>query len=80
MPSGTSTSPVFLIFPTREKILVPVLPGIPILAYSLPPRLMINGYVGEGLNVIDASGTAVDTPLDGIRGRWRGSPIKPSTD
>ncbi len=47
MPIGTSTKPVFLILPTSEKTLVPVLPAVPTLAYSAAPLLMITGIFAQ---------------------------------
>ena len=47
MPRGTSTRPVLQILPTREKILVPLLPGTPTLANSLPPSRMITGTLAR---------------------------------
>jgi len=47
IPRGTSTRPVFLILPTSEKILVPVFPGVPILAKLAPPSLMMNGMLAR---------------------------------
>ena len=40
---ATSTRPVLLILPTREKILVPLLRSVPMPEYHLPPLVMIMG-------------------------------------
>ncbi len=47
IPIGTSTRPVLLILPTREKIFVPLLPSVPIEAYQSAPRSMMNGTFAQ---------------------------------
>ena len=43
VPIGTSTNPVFRIFPTRENILVPLLFSVPMPRNQSAPWLIING-------------------------------------
>src|SRR4030067_3299595 len=47
IPMGTSTNPVFLTFPTREKIFVPLLFSVPIEENHLLPFSMINGTLAQ---------------------------------
>ena len=47
VPIGTSTRPVLLIFPTREKIFVPLLPAVPMPANQPAPRSMMNGTFAQ---------------------------------
>ena len=44
---GTSTSPVLLILPTREKIFVPLLVAVPRPANQAAPRRMIEGTLAQ---------------------------------
>jgi len=46
-PIGTSTSPVLLTFPAREKIFVPRLFSVPTSAYQPEPFLMISGILAR---------------------------------
>src|SRR5450759_245299 len=55
-PIGTSTSPVFFTLPTRLKILVPVLPGVPICAKAAAPREMIIGILAHVSTLLMAVG------------------------
>ena len=50
---GTSTSPVLLIFPTRENILVPFDFSVPIGENHSAPLAMILGTVAQVSDVID---------------------------
>src|SRR4030042_5840610 len=47
VPIGTSTRPMLLILPTREKTFVPVLVFAPIPANHFPPRARIAGTFAQ---------------------------------
>jgi hypothetical protein len=47
IPIGTSTRPVLLTLPTREKILVPLLPSVPMLRNQSAPRLTMKGTLAQ---------------------------------
>ncbi len=78
MPIGTSTSPVFLILPTRLNIFVPAFLLGSDLGEILGARANDDRDVGPGLDIVDYGGFPVDPFLNGKGGRWRGSPIFPS--
>ncbi len=80
MPIGTSTKPVFLILPTRLNILVPELFFVPIFANSGAPRSMMTGMFAQVSTLLMAVGLPSIPFCTGNGGRWRGSPIFPSTD
>src|SRR5512137_1330778 len=56
VPIGTSTRPVFLILPTRLKILVPELFGVPTLANSVAPILKTTGMFAQVSTLLIAVG------------------------
>ncbi len=64
VPIGTSTSPVFLTLPTRQKILVPALPGVPTRAYASAPTSMMTGTLAHVSTLLIAVGLPVDALLD----------------
>src|SRR4030043_2043080 len=47
IPICTSTRPVCLIPPTREKIFVPLLPSVPKVRYQSAPLLIITGTLDQ---------------------------------
>ena len=63
MPIGTSTSPVLFILPTRENILVPLLPSVPICEYQSAPRLIIKGTFAQVSTLLRLEGL----PLSPLR-------------
>ncbi len=77
---GTSINPVLLIFPTKEKIFVPLLPSVPISLYQSAPRLMIRGTLAQVSTLLRFEGLP-HRPLSTV---WmylaRGSPIFPSRE
>src|SRR5512138_1393531 len=77
-PMGTSTRPVLVIFPTREKILVPVLPLVPNWVNQSAPLVMIWGTLAQVSTLLRTLGWS-QTPLTAV---WmylgRGSPARPS--
>src|SRR4030042_3210780 len=80
MPIGTSTSPVFLILPTREKIFVPLLPSVPKVRYQSAPLLIITGTLDQVSTLFKLLGLS-HRPFSTV---WtylaRGSPTLPSRD
>ena len=80
MPMGTSTRPVFLILPTRLKILVPVFPLVPTRANCSAPSEMMTGMLAHVSTLLMAVGLPSMPFSTGNGGRWRGSPILPSMD
>jgi len=80
MPMGTSTSPVFLILPTRLKILVPELFFVPIWANRLAPWRRMTGILAHVSTLLMAVGRPRMPFSIGYGGRWRGSPIFPSIE
>ncbi len=53
---GTSTKPVLFIFPTKEKILVPLLFSVPMPAYQAEPLLMISGTLAQVSTLLSVVG------------------------
>ena len=47
VPSGSSTRPVFLTLPTREKTLVPELAALPVSVYHAAPQAMIGAMLNQ---------------------------------
>ena len=60
---GTSTRPVLFILPTREKILVPLLPSVPIEVNQSAPLLMIRGTLAQVSTLFKLLGLLPE-PLD----------------
>ena len=63
VPSGISTSPVFLTLPTSEKTLVPELAPLPVSANHAGPQSDDRGDVEPGLDVVDIGRVAPDALL-----------------
>ena len=77
---ATSTRPVLLRLPTREKILVPWLPSVPRLLNHLAPRLIIRGTVAQVSTLLILVGLPHSPLVAGKGGRCLGSPILPSSE
>ena len=77
---GTSTSPVLLILPTREKILVPLLFSVPMLRVPVGALVDDQGDVGPGLHVVEVGGLVVKAAVGGWTYLARGSPARPSME
>ena len=78
IPMGTSTSPVLFTLPTSEKILVPLLPSVPMLANQSAPRLIIRGTLAQVSTLLRLLGLS-PIPLTAVRVYFgRGSPTFPS--
>ena len=78
MPMGTSTRPVLVILPTREKIFVPLLPSVPNWVNHSAPLLIIRGTLAQVSTLLRTLGR-FQSPL--ILERiylGRGSPTRPS--
>src|SRR4030042_6528569 len=56
VPIGTSTRPMLLILPTREKTFVPVLVFAPIPANHFPPRARVAGTFAQGATLFKCEG------------------------
>src|SRR4030042_285914 len=80
VPMGTSTSPVLFTLPTSEKILVPLLPAVPILLYHAEPLVMIRGTLAQVSTLFRLDGL----PYSPFSEVWtylaRGSPPFPSRE
>ncbi|MBA7536827.1 hypothetical protein ES705_29092 [subsurface metagenome] len=77
-PIGTSTRPVLLTLPTREKIFVPLLPSVPMLLYQSAPLLIIRGTFAQVSTLFRLLGFS-STPLTAVRIYFGlGSPTHPS--
>ena len=74
VPSGTSTSPVFRIFPTTEKIFVPVFPGRPTFAKAAAPARMMTGMFARVSTLLMQVGRPSIPFWIGYGGRCLGSP------
>src|SRR5690606_32605314 len=78
IPMGTSTSPVLLTLPTREKILVPLLPSVPMPVNHAAPLLMMWGTLAQVSTLFRQDGLP-HSPFSEV---WmyfdRGSPTCPS--
>jgi hypothetical protein len=78
IPIGTSTSPVLLTFPTREKIFVPLLFSVPMPANQPAPFSIISGTVAQVSTLFRFVGLP-QIPLTAVRVYFgRGSPTRPS--
>jgi len=77
---GTSTRPVLTILPTRENIIVPLLPAVPTWEYHSAPLFIINGTLAQVLTLFSRLGLS-QSPFSDI---WiylaLGSPILPSRE
>ncbi len=78
IPIETSTSPVFLTLPTREKILVPLLPSVPIPRNQSAPLSMIWGTVAQVSTLFRQEGLPQSPFSDVCTYLGRGSPTRPS--
>jgi len=74
---GTSTKPVLLIFPTNEKILVPLLFSVPIEANQADPLLMIKGMLAQVSTLLMFVGQPQSPLSVGNGGRSLGSGESP---
>src|SRR5512137_204554 len=78
MPMGTSTRPVLLTLPTREKILVPLLLSVPREENQSLPQLIMRGTLAQVSTLLSRLGR-FHTPHSEV---WRylglGSPTFPS--
>ena len=75
---GTSTRPVLLILPTREKIFVPLLPSVPNWVNQSAPLLMMSGTLAHVSTLFNTLGRS-QSPLILERMYFgRGSPTLPS--
>ena len=71
---GTSTSPVLLTLPTKENILVPLLPPqglwetspVPMRVNHSAPRLMISGMFAQVSTLLSVDGLIPQAALDGM--------------
>src|SRR3989339_275064 len=80
VPMGTSTSPVLVILPTREKILVPLLDSVPMEVNQSAPLLMIMGTLAQVSTLLRTDGLS-QRPLTLERTYLgRGSPAFPSRE
>ncbi len=77
---GTSTRPVFLILPTSENILVPLLPSVPIWEYQPAPFLMIRGTLAQVSTLLMLVGLPHKPLRTGKGGRCLGIPLFPSME
>src|SRR5271157_2520915 len=77
---GTSTRPVLLILPTREKTIVPLLFSVPMPAYHSGPRLMITGTLAQVFTLLMTVGRLHRPFWAGYGGRGVGSPTRPSRE
>ena len=77
---GTSTKPVFLIFPTSENILVPLLPSVPICENQSAPFLMICGTLAQVSTLFILVGLPQSPLRTGKGGRCLGIPLFPSIE
>ena len=66
-PIGTSTRPVFLILPTREKIFVPLLFSVPNCVNQSAPLLMISGTLAQVSTLLRLVGLS-QSPLTAVIG------------
>ncbi|MBA7569589.1 hypothetical protein ES708_11330 [subsurface metagenome] len=80
IPIGTSTKPVLFIFPTRENIIVPLLPAVPICEYHSAPLLIISGTLAQVLTLFSRLGLSHRPFSDMWVYLALGSPIFPSRE
>src|SRR4030067_206109 len=80
IPMGTSTRPVLLMLPTREKILVPLLPLVPMLEYHSAPLLIINGTLAQVSTLLRLLGCPHSPCSEVCTYLARGSPTLPSSE
>ncbi|MBA7669507.1 hypothetical protein ES703_77638 [subsurface metagenome] len=77
---GTSIKPVLLILPTSEKILVPLLPSLPILVYQSAPFLIMSGTLAQVSTLLRLVGCS-QRPFSTVCTYFAlGSPTLPSSD
>ena len=72
VPSGTSIKPGLLIFPTRHKVLVPLLFSLPVLANHCAPCKITCGTSDQVSTLLIVVGFPKSPPptLAGKGGRW----------
>src|SRR4030042_1745177 len=80
MPMGTSTRPELFILPTKENIIVPLLPSVPILEYQSAPLLIIRGTFAQVLTLFNRLGLSQRPFSDMWTYLAFGSPTLPSSD
>ena len=77
---GTSTRPVLLIFPTSEKIFVPLLPAVPMFRYHETPLRMIRGTFAQVSTLFRHVGRSKRPLSVACTYFARGSPARPSME
>ena len=80
IPMGTSTRPVFLTLPVREKILVPGLVSVPMERNQSAPFRMIWGTLAQVSTLLMLVGFPHRPFWAGNGGRGRGCPRRPSME
>src|SRR4030043_2068215 len=80
IPMGTSTKPVLLILPTREKTLVPLLNWVPILPNQTAPLSIITGIVAQVSTLLILVGFPQSPDSTGYGGLCLGSGGRPSIE
>src|SRR4030067_326462 len=80
VPMGTSTKPVLLILPTREKTLVPLLNWVPILLNQSAPLSIITGIVAQVSTLLILVGFPHSPDSTGLGGLFFGSGRRPSRE
>ncbi len=79
-PRGSSTRPVFLTFPTKEKTLVPLLFAVPKVEKKSPPRAIMRGILHQVSTLLIVVGLPYKPCWAGKGGRGEGLPAFPSMD
>src|SRR5579872_3353923 len=80
VPSGISTNPVLLTFPTSENTLVPALLVLPVSLNQAGPLEMIGATLYQVSTLLMLVGLPHSPFCAGNGGRGRGRPAKPSSD
>src|SRR3972149_624974 len=80
IPIGTSTSPVLLILPTKEKIFVPLLFSVPMAPYHFAPLLMMRGTLAQVSTLFRTVGLSQSPFSTAWTYLARGSPARPSIE
>src|SRR5208283_4664919 len=80
VPIGTSTSPVLLILPTSENILVPLLVSVPMLEYHAAPLAMICEILAQVSTLLIDVGLPHKPECTGNGGLALGNARLPSMD
>src|ERR1700739_341578 len=80
VPSGISTSPVFLTLPTRENTLVPELFALPVSVNHAGPRVTMGAMLYQVSTLLMLVGLPHKPFCAGNGGRGRGLPASPSNE